>query len=85
MNRVTLYLISLLFAGCMVIGDDMPIIEPLPYGQSEALYAGCVRGIVRWQHDLTGVYPQLDAVHRHCEAMRRSFKSHERRSLDSDI
>ena len=60
----------------------MPVVEPMPFGQEEALYVGCVRGVIRWQYELTGTWPQIDAVYLHCESMRRSFKQRERRTQD---
>jgi len=75
---IKLYLVAMLLASCVYIGPDNPTIETLPYGQDEAVYAGCVRGVIRWHYNTTGSYPSLDIVHRHCEEIRRSYNRQQR-------
>lgn len=77
---IKICLAAMLLASCVYIGPDNPTIEPLPFGQDEAIYAGCVRGIIRWHHNQTGNYPSLDIVHHHCENTRRSYNRQQRDS-----
>lgn len=60
-------------AGCAPTQDRMPVRQHLLYGSEAALYAGCVRGVIRWHHAYTGHWPWLAQVEALCTDVQKSF------------
>lgn len=44
-------------------------------GSADAIYAGCVRGVIRWHHATTGQWVALNEVALLCDDVQRSFET----------
>lgn len=47
--------------------------QTLLYRSDAAIYAGCVRGVIRWHHDRTGQWPEYKVVEELCSGVQKSF------------
>lgn len=48
--------------------------QTLLFGSDAAIYYGCVRGVIRWQHDRTGQWAEYSLVQAVCTDVQRSFQ-----------
>lgn len=48
--------------------------QTLLYGSDAAIYAGCVRGVIRWHYSLTRQWPDLRQVAELCDGTQKSFE-----------
>jgi hypothetical protein len=47
--------------------------QTLLLGSDAALYAGCVRGVIRWHYERTGHFPDYARVEELCAGVQKSF------------
>ena len=57
--------------------------QTLLHGSDAAIYAGCVRGVIRWHFDHAKRWPTQAAVEDHCLDVQKSFMD-ELRDVPSD-
>lgn len=48
--------------------------QTLLFGSDEAIYAGCVRGVLRWHYERTGAWLTPEEVQLFCIDVQRSFQ-----------
>lgn len=73
-----LVLVALLLSACIPRQQTHYIHQhqTLLYGSDAAIYAGCVRGVIRWHKQRTGQYPDLAMVQSLCVGVQDSFRDH---------
>ena len=77
--------LGFMVSGCVISADNIPMVNTLEFGSADSVYYGCVRGIIQWQWRTTNTYPQLDAVHLHCETVRRTFQEQQNKRKYGDL
>jgi hypothetical protein len=70
---VKLLVIALLLAACMPPTPYIHQRQNLLYGSDSAIYAGCVRGVIRWHVRETGRYPAYGDVEAMCTNVQKSY------------
>jgi hypothetical protein len=68
-----LLVIALLLSACMPTQHYIHQRQTLLFGSDSAIYAGCVRGVIRWQVARTGNYPIYADVQALCTNVQKSF------------
>ena len=77
-TRTTLLALSLLLLSACVPRGQIHTIDhhhTLLHGSADAIYAGCVRGVIRWHYALTGRWPNLTQVAELCNDTQQSFET----------
>lgn len=75
MRTITLALVALLLSACIPSQQTYTIDHrrTLLHGSDDALFDGCVRGVIRWHYAVTGQWVTLDDVAAMCDEVQRSF------------
>jgi cytochrome bd-type quinol oxidase subunit 1 len=71
---VKLFIVALLLAACVPPTPYMHQRQNLLYGSDAAIYAGCVRGVIRWHVRETGRYPTYAHVEALCNEVQKSYQ-----------
>ena len=75
MRWITIALVALLLSACVPSRQTHAIDHrrTMLHGSDDALFDGCVRGVIRWHHATTGQWVALDDVAVMCDEVQRSF------------
>lgn len=76
MKSLLFALLALTLSACTDCAQIYTISQrhTLAFGQSEAIYDGCVRGVIRWHYAMTDSWPTLAMVHEACIGVQSSFE-----------
>ena len=73
LGRVAVITLALLLSACTPQHYYIRQRQTLLHGSDAAIFAGCVRGVIRWHHERTGHWPEYAAVTELCTGVQKSF------------
>lgn len=75
MKLATLALCAFLLSACVPSRQTYHIDHrrTMLHGSADAIFDGCVRGVIRWHYAMTGQWVALDDVALFCDEVQRSF------------